>query len=126
MKRVLLVDDDPLYVELARDIIESEEVSVISAPNGAAALEVLARESPQMIISDIDMPVMDGITLCSRLKERRDLQQIPFVFVTGSSREAVIERAEHLSGRPLIQKTNLVSELPSLLNSMLYLRPFRR
>jgi CheY-like chemotaxis protein len=119
LKRILLVDDDPLYVELARDIIESEEVSVISAPNGVAALAMLEQESPQMIISDIDMPVMDGITFCGRLKERRDLRQIPFLFVTGSSREAVIERAEHLSGHPLVQKTNLVSELPSLLNRML-------
>lgn len=119
LKRVLLVDDDPLYVELAREIIESEEVSVISAPNGAAALDMLTRESPQMIISDIDMPVMDGITFCSRLKQQRGLQQIPFVFVTGSSRDAVIERAQHLSGGPLIQKSNLVNELPALLSRML-------
>ncbi len=119
MKRILLVDDDPLYVELARDIIESEDISVITAPNGAAALALLGQESPQMIISDIDMPVMDGITFCSTVQEQHHLRQIPFVFVTGSSKEAVIERAEHLSGRPLIQKTDLVSALPPLLNHIL-------
>jgi len=118
-KRVLLVDDDPLYVELAREIIESEEVSVVSAPNGAAALDMLALEPPHMIISDIDMPVMDGITFCTRLKAQMNLRQIPFVFVTGSSRDSVIERAQQISGSPLVQKTNLFSELPSLLNRML-------
>jgi CheY-like chemotaxis protein len=114
-KRVLVVDDDSLYVELARELLESESVTVMSAPNGAAALEILASEHPGMILSDIEMPVMDGITFCERLKAMSDLSAIPFVFVSGTHKEAVIERAQRISGGPLYAKSTFYQHIPAIL-----------
>jgi CheY-like chemotaxis protein len=114
-KRVLVVDDDNLYVELTRELLESESVTVVSAPNGAVALDMLASEPAHMILSDIEMPVMDGLTFCERLKNMSHLNSIPFVFVTGAHKEDVLERAQRLSGGHLYAKSSLYQNIPAIL-----------
>ena len=53
---LLLVDDDPLYIDLVREILSTKNFTVIAASNGAAALALLQKHRVTMIISDIDMP----------------------------------------------------------------------
>jgi two-component system, chemotaxis family, chemotaxis protein CheY len=117
-KRVLVVDDDHLYVELARELLESDTVSVVSAPNGAVALDMLRSEPAHMIMSDIEMPVMDGITFCEKLKNLSRLNAIPFVFVSGTHRDSVIAYAQKLSGGQLYSKSDLYRHIPAILERM--------
>ncbi|HEX9655480.1 MAG TPA: response regulator [Bacteroidota bacterium] len=116
-KKILVVDDDPLFVELAKDIIEADGIEVVSAIHGADALEKLTRETVDLVICDIEMPVMDGISFSLKLRELNPT--LPLVFVTGSTDEAILRRARALSAGNLIPKTNLVSKLASLTGSLL-------
>lgn len=62
-KQILVVDDDPRYLELVKDVLEIKEIDVVSAPNGGAAITILKTFHPSLIISDFDMPGVSGLEL---------------------------------------------------------------
>ena len=84
MKRVLAVDDHEENLHLLRVLLESQGYEVDLARNGAEALEIARRTPPDLIVSDILMPVMDGFALCSAWKTDPLLRGIPFVFYTAT------------------------------------------
>jgi CheY-like chemotaxis protein len=69
MRRVLVVDDDASIRRLVRVILADAGFEVIEAEDGARALEVLERESPEILLLDLNMPVMDGWEVFERLRE---------------------------------------------------------
>lgn len=79
---VLVVEDTRIYAAQLTRILEEEECSVRLATNGVEALELLLDKLPDIIISDIVMPEMDGYELCRRVKRDPKLAQIPVVLVT--------------------------------------------
>ncbi len=83
---ILIVDDDPEIVEYIEGSL-SNKYTIISADNGRTGLETAANETPDVIISDIMMPVMDGIEMCKQLKQDVRTSHIPVVLLTakGSS-----------------------------------------
>ncbi len=80
---VLIIDDDANVRELVHLALGSDGYRVIEAPNGAAALELLAAESPSLILLDLVMPVMDGWQFLERYR-RSSLHQVPVVAVTAA------------------------------------------
>jgi putative two-component system response regulator len=84
---VLIADDRVEDRRLLRLVLERMGHRVIEATNGAQALEFARQSSPDLVLSDILMPVMDGFTLCRRLQEEPQLRHIPFVFVTANYAE---------------------------------------
>lgn len=86
-KKVLLVDDNPANLYLLERILKSSGLDVVSAPNGKAALAAARSDPPDIIISDILMPVMDGYMLCREWKADEALGNIPFVFYTATYTE---------------------------------------
>ncbi len=79
MNKVLIVDDDEQNLVVLQEILESHNYSVVTAVNGAEALEKSRLDPPDLIVSDILMPVMDGFTLCHEWKGDELLKEIPFV-----------------------------------------------
>jgi DNA-binding response OmpR family regulator len=77
--RILLVDDEPLYLRLLKVNLESEGYEIISARNGEEALEMLAQEIPDLIIMDVMMPKLDGIAACNRI---RQFSNVPIILLT--------------------------------------------
>ncbi len=73
MKRtVLIVDDDPPIAALLADLLQNEGYAVRCAHDGQAALDIIEREPPGLIVTDIMMPKIDGLTLTNRLRRRGD------------------------------------------------------
>lgn len=81
---VLVVEDNDSIRQLLRDQLQKEFI-VETAPNGAIALEKLKESRTDLVITDIMMPVMDGMELCRRVKEDSDLSSIPIVFITAKN-----------------------------------------
>jgi len=88
MKRILIVDDSftaRLVAEKCFSVAYTEKVEVEFAENGQEALSILKKKNIDLIISDINMPVMDGIEFLSELKSISILSKIPCIFVTSMS-----------------------------------------
>lgn len=79
MSKVLIVDDDEQNLIVLQEILKSHNYSVLTAANGAEALEKARLDPPDLIVSDILMPVMDGFTLCHEWKGDGLLKKIPFI-----------------------------------------------
>jgi len=112
-KQILVVDDDPLYHDLVRDVFDAQEIDVFAASDGSAALFLLRTHNPSLIISDFDMPGMNGMEFHSHLLKDRKTEHIPFVFMTGSSDESLSQYTKRY-GLRLFDKSNLVGELMRL------------
>jgi len=69
---ILIVDDESILAMLLADVFNDEGFTVRTAPNGAAALDEHARDPADLILSDVMMPIIDGLTLISVLRQRGD------------------------------------------------------
>lgn len=92
MKRplVLVVDDTARDLELLAKVLERQGYAVAVAGAGAQALALVGRECPDLILLDVLMPGMDGITVCRRLKSDPATAGIPVIFLTGQSESGEI------------------------------------
>ncbi len=90
-KRLLLIDDDPNLILLVKDYLEFRGYQVITAENGQEALEVLDKETPDMIICDVMMPQMDGYSLVEHVRKNPRTSWIPVLFLSakGQSQDRV-------------------------------------
>jgi PAS domain S-box-containing protein len=84
MKKILVVDDDKNNVSYLETLFRAQGFHVTTADNGAKALDSARKDPPDIIISDILMPVMDGFMLCRQWKNDSRLKNIPFVFYTAT------------------------------------------
>lgn len=82
--KVLVVDDLELSRRSLRKIFASAGYEVLTASDGVEAVEKLERDQPDLVVTDILMPRMDGFQLCRAVKENPDTSEIPVVFYTGS------------------------------------------
>jgi signal transduction histidine kinase/ligand-binding sensor domain-containing protein/DNA-binding response OmpR family regulator len=79
---ILVVDDNEEIFKLLEDSLK-DEFCVYQAENGKEALEILQQEEVHLIISDLDMPVMDGLTLCCNVRALEKYRNLPFLILTG-------------------------------------------
>lgn len=100
---VLVVDDDPTSRLLAGAALK-EQMSVVEAENGLAAVEALERQPFDIAILDIDMPVMDGFGVIERARARPETRYLPIIVVTGREDVVSIERAFALGATSFLCK----------------------
>ncbi|NTV62070.1 MAG: response regulator [Oscillochloris sp.] len=81
--KILVVDDDPAIRDILVRILQRENYTPIMASNGLEALELVPRESPDLILLDVTMPVLDGFAVCKRLKDNEETALIPVTMLTG-------------------------------------------
>jgi len=86
---VLVVDDEPAVRFTLRAILEDEGIAVLEAGDGQRALELLDQGAVDLVLTDLTMPVMDGLTLLARLRERPQGPPAIMVTANGSERTAV-------------------------------------
>jgi len=91
MATILLVEDHPMNRKLVRDILEFQ-FEVAEAPSAEAALDTLGGCRPDLILMDIQLPGMDGLTLTRRLKADPSTAAIPVVALSAHAMKADIER----------------------------------
>lgn len=80
---VLVVDDEPAYRMIVRELLMDDGFEVLTAENGEEALRKLSVIHPDIVVSDIYMPVMDGQKLHRSVRENPRYEKLPFLFVSG-------------------------------------------
>lgn len=81
--KILIVDDDPDFVEYLRTVLESAEYKIVSAGNSDQGMLMLVREKPDLVVLDVIMSsILDGLSLSQRMADDPDLRHIPIVMVT--------------------------------------------
>ena len=81
-KHVLLVDDDPDFVEAVKAVVEGDGYEVEVAYDGKEALEKIARKKPDLVILDVMMPEVNGHEACRELKSNAETKDIPVILLT--------------------------------------------
>jgi len=82
-RRILVIDDDPIYVKSTKAILESHGYQVDSAQNGEEALAKMSQEKPDLVLLDVMMDwVLEGVTVSQEMMSQRELQPIPIIMVT--------------------------------------------
>lgn len=76
---VLIIDDDPMAIQLVAETLRQEDYAVLSAPDGPQGLRAMYEHHPDLIILDVNMPTMDGWTVCQRVRE---VSNVPIVMLT--------------------------------------------
>ncbi|HXM72194.1 MAG TPA: response regulator [Candidatus Dormibacteraeota bacterium] len=114
-KRILVVDDDPSIRLLLRLVFESSGYDVSEAPHGVAALIRIRRAVPDLVVTDMLMPVMDGGALIKHLKSDPQTAEVPIVAVTGDSDA----KAQALDADVVMSKPFHQSALLEIVNSLL-------
>ena len=83
MAKVLVVDDDPDFVKVTSKVLETAGYEVVSAANGAKALQSMRQDPPDVVLLDIMMSyILDGLDVSREMAEDPDLKDIPVVMVT--------------------------------------------
>ena len=93
--KILLVDDDPLIHRLYQPHLEKAGYQVLSAASGPDAIDLATREAPQLIVMDIMMPGMDGL---SAIREIRQAREIPVIVVTANPQYHLSQRESESAG----------------------------
>lgn len=80
--RILVVEDEVLIRESIMDMLEMNDFIPVPAKNGSVAMEIIRSEKPDLILSDLMMPVMDGFELIRQVRANRETELIPFIMIT--------------------------------------------
>jgi CheY-like chemotaxis protein len=90
MKTILVVEDEARFAHILENVLTDEGYQVSLAQNGQEALTLLSQCPVDMVISDVNMPVLDGIELCRELKNHSTYDSIPIVLM--SSMPGIVPR----------------------------------
>ena len=102
-KSILAVDDIPLNLDLLTDILDPF-YNISATTGGKDALEILEDTTPDLILLDIMMPEMDGYEVCSIIKERKEWEHIPIIFLTAKNETEDIVRAYDIGAADYLSK----------------------
>lgn len=104
-KSILIVEDDADAREVLSLILNAEGFSVLTAEDGQQALELVNEARPDLIITDIQMPNIDGIELIKRMRSRFESRSVPIVvmsaFGSGMTRDALKAGADRSTPKPM-------------------------
>jgi CheY-like chemotaxis protein/anti-sigma regulatory factor (Ser/Thr protein kinase) len=117
MTDVLVVDDSRVDQQLAAALLEEAGFSVEVAGDGREALESIARRAPQIVLSDLQMPEMDGLQLVEAVRARHP--RVPVVLVTAHGSEQIAAAALRAGAASYVPKRNLHDDLVSTLTRVL-------
>lgn len=115
---ILIVEDDRHLLEGLKELMEMAEcpylLKIVTAPNGQEGLRVLARHQPDLIISDIMMPIMGGYDFLEHVRANAAWVQIPFIFLTAKGEHEDIHRGRRSGAEEYITKPYDIDELMDL------------
>ena len=120
--KVLVVDDNQQNLELLQAYLEDVDCQAVPARDGLEALEIVAKEPPDLILLDVMMPKMSGFEVCKRIKNDPKTTDIPVIMVTALNEFGDIERAIDSGTDDFLSKPVNKLELLTRIKTMLKLK----
>jgi CheY-like chemotaxis protein len=117
MTRILVVDDHRSQADEFGELLRDAGCDVTLAGNGREAMDLLRLDLPDIVLTDLDMPVMDGLELVRAI--RRDYPALPVILMTAMGSEGVAARALHLGAASYVRKRSLAKEVVRTVGSVL-------
>ncbi len=118
-KTVLFVDDEALWLNAVKAAVRGGPVKVITAAGGEEALEKMVRRIPDLILSDVRMPVMNGFDLFEKVKNNPKLRSIPYVFMSSIDDFDARKTAKDIGADDYVEKPFDVVGVKSILTDLL-------
>jgi CheY-like chemotaxis protein len=116
---LLVVDDNPVNIKLVKSILEKEGYRMLSAMDGPSAIAAAKTNKPDLVLMDIFMGEMSGLEACRAIKREKDLRDVPIIFVTGNTDDAVLQKAFESGGTDYVRKPINRAELLARIKSVL-------
>ena len=117
--KILIADDDAEMLETLASMLEAEGYQVIRAENGQQAVELARKELPALVMSDIHMPVMDGLAACKAIKTDKVTKGIPVVMLTVEGSINEIQQAISYGAKTYITKPSSKAEILKVVKSII-------
>ena len=118
---ILVVDDEPINIQVLRNVLAPQGYVVKAAENGIDALAAIERDKPDLVVLDVMMPQMGGLEVARRLRDRYGLLELPIIMVTARSRTRdVIAGFEHGANDYVVKpfvKDELLARISTLLEA---------
>jgi cyclic di-GMP phosphodiesterase len=124
--KVLMVDDNPTNLQVLQATLEGQGYRLLAARDGASALSVVAKATPDLILLDIMMPEMDGFEVCQRLKSDPATFEIPVIFLSALGQTEDKVKGLELGAVDYITKPFQPEEVIARVNTHLTLRCLQR
>jgi DNA-binding response OmpR family regulator len=115
--RLLIVEDEPQQRETLAMLFEGEGFNVRATDSAETALHILDTHRPHIVVTDVKLPGMDGITFFENVRSRVDGKHIPFIFMTAYNDVAAIERVKKMGSVDYITKPFNLEELITLVKA---------
>ena len=117
--RVLLVDDDERLVHIVGLYLQVQHFDVTTAASGEEAMGILTLELPDLVILDVMMPGIDGISLCRRIRDMPGAGQLPIIVFTALSDNEDLEAARAAGANQVITKPFNLTGLGAAVEALL-------
>lgn len=103
-KTILVVDDSQSLRNLVKLVLENEGFKILLAENGKEALKMMASEEIQLLVTDLHMPVMDGMELVKNVRQSKEYQYLPVLILTTETNSQIKIRAKNIGATGWITK----------------------
>jgi CheY-like chemotaxis protein len=108
---ILIVDDEQYLREFYQELLIGEGYNVITAVNGQEGINLALQKNPQLILLDINMPVLDGLQTARKLQENPQTQIIPIIFLTNAGSVNNMDQAKFNKAVDFLIKSNTPPEV---------------
>ena len=109
MVRLLVVDDSQTQLELIRAMLEDEPYDLLTAEDGKVALDMIAEQEPDIVVTDMLMPNVDGLELIKQLRQTKP--QIPVILISSTGSEQISVEALRIGATAFLPKSQIHDEL---------------
>ena len=118
-KRILIIDDDPIALELIEYALQQEGYETITASNGVEGLAKVRDEKPDLVVLDVMLPGLDGFEVCHRLRAEPETARLPILMLSAKAREVDIDTGRRMGATIYLTKpldpSGLVVQVGTLL-----------
>ena len=116
--RILIIDDDKVFLSLMEGILSQKGYHVTSATDGKQAREAVEGEAFDLIISDVFMPALDGVRFHSFVREFTDSRDVPFIFISAHADEHLQNLAMKSANDYFLRKPVPVEDILGLIEKV--------